>query len=452
MDRREFLSISGAGLLAAHLRAQVTVKPNIILVLADDLGYGDLGCYGQRRIATPNIDRLASEGVRFTQAYAGSTVCAPSRCCLETGYHTGHGRVRGNRSPDLHLLPEQPSLAEVLKSAGYRTGLVGKWSLGGAGTTGFPLDKGYDDFLGYFSQTHAHTYYPEHLMDNRTVRMLRGNFVVRDKSEYAHDRFTERALEFLDSSAEQPFFLQCSYTIPHANNQKGSDTGDGMEVPDYGQYANEDWPNPEKGFAAMVSRLDRDVGRIVSKLQELGKDENTLVLFTSDNGPHNEGGHDADFFDSNGPLRGIKRDLYEGGIRVPAIARWPGTITPGRESAYPWAFWDLLPTYADLAGVAAPDGIDGHSIVPTLYGINQRPHEHLYWEFHEGGFDQAVLMGDWKGVRNGPDNPIELYNLADDLAEQNNVASSHADVVRGIDELMTTERTESPYWPTREDA
>jgi len=451
MNRRKFLGVSGGGLLAARAQAQGAARaPNIILVLADDLGYGDVGCYGQGRIQTPNIDRLAAEGVRFTQAYAGSTVCAPSRCCLETGYDTGHARVRGNRSPNLHLEADQPSVAEVLKRAGYRTGLVGKWSLGGVGTPGYPLRKGYDDFLGYFSQTHAHTYYPEHLMDNEQVRMLRGNFVVRDKTEYAHDLFTERALEFLDKPDDRPFFLQCSYTIPHTNNQKGRDTGDGMEVPDYGQYAAEDWPNPEKGFAAMISRMDADVGRIVDKLKQTGNDEDTLVLFSSDNGPHGEGGHSSEFFDSNGPLRGIKRDLYEGGIRVPTVARWPGRIEAGRQSDHAWAFWDFLPTCAELAGVEAPAGIDGISIAPELLGRPQPSHEYLYWEFHEGGLKQAVRLGDWKGVRLGLTRPVELYNLTDDLGEEHDVAGSHSDVVTEIERILATARTESPYWPIRE--
>lgn len=450
MNRREFLGTAGGGLLATQRGLAAPPKrPNIILVLADDLGYGNCGCYGQERIATPNIDRLAAEGVRFTQAYAGSTVCAPSRSCLETGQHTGHARTRGNMYPNLPMLPDDVSLGKVMKQAGYRTGLVGKWALGQLGSTGYPLDQGYDDFLGFFSQTHAHNYYPEHLLDNRTARLLRGNTGGR-KTDYAHDFFAERALEFIGVDTDDPFFLYCSFTIPHANNEMGRSTGDGMEVPDYGAYANKDWPNQEKGFAAMVSRMDADIGRMLDKVKELGKDEDTLILFTSDNGPHHEGGHDPEFFDDNGPLRGTKRDLYEGGIRVPAIARWPGKIEAGRTSNHQCAFWDVLPTFAELAGAQSPSGIDGISIVGELTGQAQEKHEYLYWEFHEGGFDQAVRLGDWKGVKKGLRKPLELYNLADDIGEMSNVAEKNPAVVKQIEEILVSARTQSQYWPIRD--
>ena len=448
MDRRQFLAALGGGALTAT-GAQAPKKPNIVLILADDLGYGDLGCYGQKEIQTPNLDRLASEGVRFTQAYAGSTVCAPSRCALETGYHTGHARTRGNKYPDLPLRPQDLTVGEALQKAGYRTGLFGKWSLGGLGTTGYPLCKGYDEFFGFFSQTHAHNYYPEHLLDNEHAYLLRGNFGAK-KTEYAHDLFSERALRFLDKRDGRPFFLYAAYTIPHANNEMGRDTGDGMEVPDYGPYAGRDWPNPEKGFAAMISRMDADVGRIVQKLAEIGAAENTLILFSSDNGPHQEGGHKADFFHSRGPLRGIKRDLYEGGIRVPTIARWPGAIRPGQVTDHVWAFWDFLPTCAELASVRAPKGIDGISIAPALTGGRQTRHEYLYWEFHERGFHQAVRMGAWKAVRFGRNRPVELYNLVEDIGEKTDVATRHPGVVKQIEEILATARVDSPDWPVRE--
>lgn len=449
MTRRDFLATTGGGLLAPSASpAPPAKKPNIVLILADDLGYGDLGCYGQRRIATPNIDRLAAEGVRFTRAYAGSTVCAPSRCCLETGYHTGHALVRGN-GPLVPLRPEDASAAKVLKQAGYRTALYGKWSLGGLGTTGYPLDQGYEEFFGYFSQSHAHNYYPEHLLENRHEVLLRGNFGAFRK-EYAHDLFAERALEFIGKGDGRSFFLYCSFTIPHANNEMGRDTGDGMEVPDYGRYANENWPKPEKGFAAMITRMDRDVGRILDKLKQTGQDNDTLILFSSDNGPHKEGGHDPEFFNSSGPLRGIKRDLYEGGIRVPTIARWPGRIKTGRVSDHPWAFWDFLPTCAELAGLAVPKGLDGISIVNELQEQPQARHEYLYWEFHERGFHQAVRWGDWKGVRLGPGKPFEIYNLAEDLGEQTNVAARNPGVIKKIEEILASARTESEYWPGRQ--
>lgn len=446
MRRRDFLAAVGAPALGGSQGAR---RPNVVLILADDLGYGDLGCYGQQQIETPNLDRMAAEGVRFTQAYAGSTVCAPSRCALETGLHTGHARVRGNRYPDMPLAPEDATLGKLFRQAGYRTALFGKWSLGGLGTTGYPLRQGYDEFFGYFSQTHAHNYYPEHLLENEEAYLLRGNFGAK-RTEYAHDLFTERALKFLEKSDPRPFFLYLAYTIPHANNEMGRDTGDGMEVPDYGVYAGRDWPRPEKGFAAMITRMDRDVGRLLAKLRERGLAENTLVIFSSDNGPHQEGGHRADFFQSSGPLRGIKRDLYEGGIRVPTLAWWPGTIRPAQVSDHIWAFWDLPATCAELAGAPAPRATDGISIVPALTGGRQPRHEYLYWEFHERGFHQAARMGPWKAVRFGRRRPIELYNLEEDIGEKHDVAARHPGVVKQMGEILERARTDTPDWPVRE--
>ena len=445
MNRRQFLATAAAAGTALHAQSSAS-KPNIIFIMADDLGYGDLGCYGQKTIRTPHIDRLAAEGIRFTQAYAGSTVCAPSRCTLMTGKHQGHALVRGNRSPEVALRPEDVTVAEVLKRAGYTTALYGKWGIGGPVTSGRPNLKGFDDFFGYLSQWHAHAYYPEHLWENEIERFIRGN-LGRRQGEYSHDMFTDRALKFLDRKHDKPFFLYLPYTIPHTNNELGRATGDGMEVPDYGSYAERDWPNPEKGFAAMIERLDRDVGRILDKLRQRGIDENTIVFFTSDNGPHREGGHDPDFFQSRGPLRGIKRDLYEGGIRVPTLARWPGKIKPGQVSDQVWAFWDVLPTLAELGGGKAPSGIDGISMVPALLGKTQKQHEYLYWEFHERGFRQAIRMGDWKGVRLAKGAKIELYDLKKDLGEENDIAGQHPDVVSKIERLMETARTESKEFP-----
>jgi arylsulfatase A-like enzyme len=445
MTRREFLAAAGATALPA-----ATSRPNIVLILADDLGYGDLGCYGQKQIETPNLDRLAAEGTRFTQAYAGSTVCAPSRCALMTGLHIGHARTRGNLFPDLHLRPQDITVTELLKKAGYRTGLFGKWSLGGIGTTGYPRRKGFDEWFGFFSQTHAHNYYPEHLLDNEREYLLRGNMGTK-KEEYAHDRFTERTLGFLEKQPTgQPFFLHVCYTIPHANNEMGRDTGNGMEVPSDAPYSARAWPQPEKNFAAMITRMDRDVGQLMDQLKKMGVSDNTLVIFTSDNGPHQEGGHKSDFFDSNGPLRGIKRDLTEGGIRVPMIARWPGKVKAGTASDQVWAFWDFLPTACELAGVEAPNRLDGISMAPALLGHPQRNHEYLYWEFHERGFDQAVRMGDWKGIRKGRRGAIELYDLKIDIGEANNVAPKHPDVVARIAKIMAEARTESKEFPVPE--
>ena len=445
MNRRQFLASTAVAGAALYAQSSAS-RPNIIFIMADDLGYGDLSCYGQKTIQTPNIDRLATEGVRFTQVYAGSTVCAPSRCTLMTGKHQGHAIVRGNRDPEVALRAEDTTVAEVLKRAGYTTALYGKWGIGGPVTSGRPNLKGFDDFFGYLSQWHAHTFYPEHLWENEIERFIRGN-LGRQQGEYSHDLFTDRALKFLDRKHDKPFFLYLPYTIPHTNNELGRATGDGMEVPDYGSYAEKDWPNPEKGFAAMIERLDRDVGRIIDKLRERGIDGNTIVFFTSDNGPHREGGHDPDFFQSRGPLRGIKRDLYEGGIRVPTLARWPGTIKPGRVSDQVWAFWDVLPTLAELGGAAAPRDTDGISMVPALLGKTQKQHEYLYWEFHERGFRQAIRMGDWKGIRLAKGAEIELYDLAKDLGEENNIAGKHPDIVRKIEQLMKTARTESKEFP-----
>ena len=429
-------------------------RPNIIFIQADDLGYGDLSCYGQRKFKTPNIDRLAAEGMRFTQYYAGSTVCAPSRSALMTGQHTGHTRIRGNaRYP---LLPEDLTVAEVLKSApgaGYKTALIGKWGLGEAGTTGVPNRQGFDYFFGYLNQRHAHNYYPTFLWRDEERIKLRnvvpdedeeGSGVSTNRVDYSHDLMAEEALKFIERSGGGPFFLYLAFTIPHANNEAKNK---GMEVPDLGEFASEDWPDQEKAKAAMITRMDRDVGRLMASLKKLGIDDNTLVFFTSDNGPHREGGADPDFFDSNGPLRGIKRDLYEGGIRVPMIARWPKRIKAGAKSDQVWAHWDLLPTVAEIAGVKPPANIDGISMLNALLGRRQRNHEFLYWEFHERGFSQAVRMGDWKAVRKSPDSPLELYDLKTDLGEQNNVAAKHPEVVKKIEEYLKTARTESELWP-----
>ena len=446
MTRRHFLGAAAATAMRAQ---QAPARPNIVLILADDLGYGDLGCYGQKQIRTPNLDRLASEGVRFTQAYAGSTVCAPSRCCLMTGYHTGHARTRGNKFPDLPLRPQDLTMTEILKQSGYRTGLIGKWSLGGLGSTGYPTRKGFDDWFGFFNQSHAHNYYPEYLFDNDTVSILRGNLGTQ-KKDYAHDLFTQRALQFLTAKDTKPFFLNLAYTIPHANNEMGRDTGNGMEVPSTDDYADKDWPLPDKNFAAMITRMDRDIGQLLRTLTETGQDQNTLVIFTSDNGPHREGGHNPDFFDSNGPLRGIKRDLYDGGIRVPFLARWPAAIRPGRVAEHVFAFWDMLPTFCDLTGSRVPNGLDGISFAPAmLERSGQREHEYLYWEFHEGGFKQAVRIGDWKAVRPGTAVATEVYNIKEDIGETRNLASTQPDLVRKAGELFTSARTESADWPIK---
>jgi arylsulfatase A-like enzyme len=437
----------------AFAPAIAQTRPNIILIQADDLGYGDLSAYGQRKFKTPNIDRIAAEGLRFTQYYAGSTVCAPSRSALMTGQHTGHTRIRGNaRYP---LAPEDVTVAEVLKSAGYKTALIGKWGLGEAGTTGVPNRQGFDYFFGYLNQRHAHNYYPSSLWRNEERIKLRnivpdeddeGSGNSTNRVDYTHDLFAEESLKFVEENSRGPFFLYLAFTIPHANNEAKSK---GMEVPDLGEFANTDWPDQEKAKAAMIARMDRDVGRLMALLKKLGVDDSTLVFFTSDNGPHREGGADPDFFDSNGPLRGIKRDLYEGGVRVPMIVRWPKRIKAGAKSDQVWAHWDFLPTVAEVAGVRPPANIDGISMFNALLGRRQRNHEFLYWEFHERSFSQAARMGDWKAVRNSPNSPLEIYDLKNDPGEQNDLAVKHPEVVKKIERYLKTARAESELWPTK---
>jgi len=437
---------------------QAVSKPNIIFVLADDLGYGDLGCYGQQQIRTPNIYRMAAEGLRFTDHYAGSTVCAPSRCSLMTGLHTGNTYVRGNREikpmGQLPLPADTSTVPKMLKRVGYATALIGKWGLGGPDSTGTPNKQGFDYFFGYLCQRHAHNYYPEFLFRN-DERVPLGNEVAGDRADgagvatkkvqYSYDLMADEALKFVEANKDGPFFLYLAITIPHANNEAGKE---GMEVPDDGIYADNDWPDAQKGHAAMITRLDRDMGRLMQKLEDLDIDENTIVFFTSDNGPHREGGANPDFFDSNGPLRGIKRDLYEGGIRVPLIARWPGRIDAGRTTDHVSAFWDFMPTFAVLSGQKPPADTDGLCMVPTLLGRTekQKKHQFLYWEFHERGSKQAVRMGRWKAVRFGAAGRLELYDLETDLGETADVADGHPEVVAAIVEYLATARTESQYW------
>jgi arylsulfatase A-like enzyme len=441
-----------AALLSPAAYCADAAKPNIIFILADDLGYGDLGCYGQEKILTPRLDRMAAEGMRFTQCYAGSTVCAPSRCTLMTGYHTGHCTVRGNAA--VPLRPQDRTVAELLKDAGYATGLVGKWGLGESGSSGAPNKKGFDSFFGFLNQTHAHNYYPDFLWRNGEKSPIDGNVessvknVAAKRSHYAHDLFTKEALAFVDQHKAEPFFLYLAYTIPHANNERTKAEGNGNEVPDLGPYVDRDWPVPEKAKAAMITRLDADVDKLLAKLKDLKLDKNTIVFFTSDNGPHKEGGNDPRFFNSAGGLRGIKRDLYEGGIREPMIVRWPGHIQAGAVSDLPWAFWDFLPTCADLAGVKSLDAIDGISVAPTLLTKGEQvKHPYFYWEFHEGASKQAVRFGDWKAVRLRPGGPIELYDLRADVAEQNNVAGQRPEIAAKAGEMMKQARTESEHWP-----
>jgi arylsulfatase A-like enzyme len=471
---RPSVAVSTAGALAACLfavacdgappRQPAPVPPNIIFILADDLGYGDLGSYGQALIETPRLDRMAAEGMRFRQFYAGATVCAPSRAVLMTGRHTGHVSVRGNAGKDIQTLQrDDVTIAEVLQRQGYATALIGKWGLGEEGTSGLPNDQGFDDFFGYLNQLHAHNYYPEFLWRNRERQPL-DNVVVRvdqpdpdrfvggyatEKVDYSHDLFASAALDWVRTHKDEPFFLYLALTVPHANNEATSALGDGQEVPDYGRYANADWPDPAKGQAAMITRMDTDVGRLLDLVDELGLAERTVVMFSSDNGPHREGGYDPALFDPSGPLRGMKRDLYEGGIRVPLIVRWTGTTPAGIVSGHIGYFGDLMATAADLAGVSPPDGIDSTSFVPEITGqpARQQSHDSLYWEFYERGGARAVRAGRWKAVKVPfAAEATELYDLSTDLGEADDVAAAHPEVVARLEAAMREAHVPDPRW------
>ena len=444
-------------------------KPNIVLILADDLGYGDLGAYGQQKIKTPNIDRLARNGMRFTSFYAGTSVCAPSRSSLMTGQHTGHTYVRGNKEiqPEGQepLADSVQTLAQLLKAAGYATGAFGKWGLGMVGTSGAPDRKGFDTFFGYNCQRQSHRYYPTHLWSNEQKIILEGNDLTH-KAEYAPELIQEQALAFIDKNKNKPFFLFIPTVLPHAELQ-------GPEDEFYRQYENSFEEKPHRGngygpgatvggyasvekpratFAAMVARMDAQVGQIIDRLTKLGLMDNTLIIFTSDNGPHKEGGADPAFFNSSGGFRGVKRDLYEGGIRTPFIVQWKGKVKAGTTSAFAGAFWDILPTLTDITGAEKARYTDGVSFLPTLTGKGkQLQHDYLYWEFHEDGGRQAVRMGNWKGVRQqvkkNADGPVELYNLAKDPKEQQNVAAANPAIVKKMHQYKTEPHVESPIFP-----
>lgn len=441
------------------LSAAEPLRPNIIYIMVDDLGYGDLGCYGQKVIQTPNIDRLAAEGMKFTDHYAGHTVCRPSRLVLWLGQHVGHTGLTGNRPRS--LTATESTVARQLQQAGYATGGVGKWALGHVeqpseiDNPGHPNRNGFDYWFGYMNQSNAHNYYPTFLWENDKQVPLPGNVldpdprgrgrVSKQRESYSHDFMTEAALGFVRRHHQQPFLLHIHWTIPHANNEGGRVLGDGMEIPDYGIYAEKDWPNPEKGFAAMISHMDADVGRLLALLQELQIDEKTLVIFTSDNGPHNEGKHSHEYFDSNGPLTGFKRSMHEGGIRVPMIARWPDRVAAGSVCDHPSGFYDFLPTACALAGAEVPDGIDGISYLPALLGRpeEQSKHEYLYCASLEGKTSVGVRYGDWKLVRyragkNDPETAADwrLYDLSADIAEKHNIAEQHPEVVNRILSLL----------------
>ncbi|MBN1901256.1 arylsulfatase [Candidatus Sumerlaeota bacterium] len=424
--------------------------PNIILMLADDMGYGDLGCYGQKIIQTPNIDRMARNGIRFTQFYAGSTVCAPSRSCLLTGLHTGHANTRGNGKVSILPDPGEKIIARYLKDAGYITAMIGKSSVSCVNLDDdFPRKKGFDYSFGFLSHWEAHDYFPPELYRNGE-KIVYPNNTRHEGDAYSQQLFMDDAMRFLENNRDKRFFLHLSFQIPHASlyapeEWKAKYRGMWEEVPETTQkhYRNE--PEPRATYAAMVSRLDADVGAVLDKLVELGIADNTLVLFSSDNGTMREGGYDYEWFDSNGPLKGGKRDMYEGGIRTPLVAMWPRKIKPGTTTDHISAFWDFLPTACDAAGTPAPEGIDGISFLPTLIGSgDQKKHDYLYWEFHQGGksgrVKQAVREGDWKAVRlnaeTSPDAPVELYNLKEDIGETNDLATAQPEIAERLSQLM----------------
>ncbi|HKB06302.1 MAG TPA: arylsulfatase [Gemmataceae bacterium] len=453
-----------AGVVFAAGTASAADRPNIVFILADDLGFGDLGCYGQKHIRTPNIDKLAAEGMRFTQAYAGNAVCAPSRCCLMTGKHPGHAHVRDNRQwkPDVQWsgqipLPEGTvTLPKLLKAKGYATGAMGKWGLGSPENSGDPAKQGIDHFFGYYCQAHAHNHYPRYVWRNGAQILVDGNDGSATGKQYTQDLFEAEALRIVREHKDGPFFLYLPFTVPHLALQVPDDSlaeykGKFEETPYRGkQY--QPHGTPRAAYAAMITRMDRSVGRLMDLLKELKLDENTLVIFSSDNGAIGGfAGTDNQFFKSNGDLRGMKGSLYEGGIRTPLIARWPGRIKPGTMTDLPTAFWDVLPTLCEVAGAEVPTDIDGLSFLPTLLGKKgQKRHEHLYWEFPSYGGQQAVRAGKWKAVRQnlakGPSG-TELYDLGTDPAESRNLAASEPDVVKRLEAAMRAEHTPSALFP-----
>ena len=437
------------------------MRPNIILIVADDLGYGDLGSYGQQYIKTPFLDLLAAEGIRFTQAYAGAPIGSASRASLMTGLHTGHSYIRGNKN--IPLRTSDITIAEMLRQARYKTLAFGKWGLGLENTTGEPFKKGFEHWAGFTTQEHADNYYPSFLWrfepGIRGVNAYHGMLQIHRnregrRVEYSQDLLTKAALNAIRiyrpafDNKHQSFFLYLSYTTPHANADLARKTGNGMEVPHNRPYDKYRWPMPERNKAAMITRLDADIGKIMDKLKQYKMEKDTIVLFTSDNGPHAEGGVNPAFLGSAGQFRGIKRSLNEGGIRVPLIVRWTGKAKPNTVSKLPVAFWDLMPTLAQAARSRAPRDIDGISFLPTLQGLPQtQKHEFLYWEFHEGGSQQAARMGNWKAIRPELGKALELYNLKTDIGESKNVAAQNPDVVIKFENFLRTARTRSTHWP-----
>ncbi len=441
-------ALSGWGLHAPGAAAART-KPNIIYIMIDDAGYGDFGAFGSKQVHTPAMDRLCREGTKFTNHYSGSAVCAPTRCVLMTGLHTGHCRRRDNTAKAnidradtgrglVFLKKEDLTVAEVLKKAGYTTGGIGKWALGNPGFDGEPGKQGFDHWFGYLDQVHAHDHYTEELWQDGKMVPVPGNEGKGEKV-YAHDLFEAETLKFIKRYKEGPFFLYLAYTLPHGSYVIPP------EDPACALYADKPWARPVKNYAAMITRVDRSVDKVLDLLKELGIDGGTIVFYTSDNGPNAPFVKDLD---SAGGFRGTKRQLYEGGLRAAMGVRWPGKVPAGKTSDFVWDMRDVFPTACDLAGVDAPGHLDGMSVLPTLLGKKQGPHEHLYWEIH-GPFQQAVRMGKWKGIRFGTQEPLELYDLETDAGEQNNISAQHPSIVAKLTRIMGESRTETQFWPAR---
>lgn len=447
-----------AGLSSAQTR---DAKPNVIFILADDLGWAELGCYGQKKIKTPHIDQLAADGMRFTQFYAGNAVCAPSRCCLITGKHPGHAHVRNNREfkPEGQepIPTDTVTIAKLLKARGYATAAIGKWGLGGPGSDGDPNKQGFDLFFGYNCQRHAHNHYPTYLWKNDKKITLEGNTGGDTGKTYSHDLMEAEALAFIKANKEKPFFLYVPFAIPHVAVQVPDDSlaeykGKWDDPPYDGKKGYRPHANPRAAYAAMVTRMDRSVGRIASLIKELKLDENTIIFFSSDNGPtHNVGGADSTFFESASTLRGLKGSLYEGGIRTPMIARWPGKIQAGTTSNFAGAFWDVMPTLCAITGADTPKDTDGINFLPTLLGQKtQKQHDFLYWEFPGYGGQQAVRMGNWKGIRQSlakGAGKTELYNLAEDPNEKTNIAALQPEILARIERILKDQHVASKLFP-----
>lgn len=469
MKNKLHIAVCLSGALVSVVSAQNVQKlPNIVFILADDLGYGDLSCYGQQKFKTPNIDRLAKDGILFTQHYCGCTVSAPSRSSLMTGLHSGHTPIRGNKEwkPEGQwpLPAASNTITEMLKSQGYTTGAFGKWGLGFVGTEGDPNRQGFDEFYGFNCQSLAHNYYPDHLWHNQEKILFPENG-GQNRGLYSADLIHKAAISFINTNSDKPFFLYYATTIPHAEliakeeymnmfrgkfnpekSFKGVDTGPTYRLGPYGSQ-----PESHAAYAAMIKELDDYVGELIDKLKEENLDKNTIVIFASDNGPHLEGGGDPDYFDSNGALKGYKRDLYEGGIRTPLLVKWPDKIKAGSTSDHVSAFWDIMPTLAEIAGAKQDPAIDGISFLPTLLGKTQARHDYLYWEFHEQGGKQAVRMGNWKAVKRdidkSPQGVTELYDLKNDIGETNNIASSNPEIVKKLENIMLQAHTPSKDFP-----